>query len=467
MLDFMEINENRSKKRGDMQETIEIYPDFILQNSNDLMIRGGDFYAIWVEDKGMWSTNQDDAVKLIDRELRQYRKHNLPEDARVKIKTMRSASSGTIDKWHKYCQKQMWDNYIMLDEKLIFSNTKVEKTDYASKRLSYPLEYCDISGYEKLISTLYEPEERHKIEWAIGAIVSGDSKWIQKFMVLYGAVGAGKSTMLNIIEKLFDGYCGVFTAKDLGSSTNAFALEAFRNNPLVAIQHDGDLSRIEDNTRLNSLVSHEKMMVNAKFEKEYSASFKCFLFMGTNKPVKITDAKSGLIRRLIDVVPSGKKLPVKEYNQIVQQIDFELGGIAKHCLDVYLEAPDYYDHYIPLAMLGASNSFYNFMLDNYCKFKQDDGVGANVAWKMYCQYVEDAKIPYPLSKMTFINELSSYFRDKGDRGKAPDGTNPRNYYSGFKTEMFENDIGGEKKNESGEPEEDGWIKLVPANEGGE
>ena len=68
--------------------------------------------------------------------------------------------------------------------------------------------------------------------------------------------------MLNIVEKLFEGYCGTFDSKALGSSSNAFALEAFKSNPLIAIQHDGDLSHIEDNTRLNSLVSHETMMVN-------------------------------------------------------------------------------------------------------------------------------------------------------------------------------------------------------------
>lgn len=85
---------------------------------------------------------------------------------------------------------------------------------------------------------------------------------LQKFMVLYGAAGTGKSTVLNIIQQLFDGYYSVFDAKALGSSSNSFALEAFKTNPLVAIQHDGDLSRIEDNTRLNSLVSHELMTVN-------------------------------------------------------------------------------------------------------------------------------------------------------------------------------------------------------------
>lgn len=50
--------------------------------------------------------------------------------------------------------------------------------------------------------------------------------------------------------------------------------------------------------------------------------------MGTNKPVKITDGKSGLIRRLIDVSPSGNKLNPREYKEAMDQVAFELGGIA-------------------------------------------------------------------------------------------------------------------------------------------
>ena len=81
-------------------------------------------------------------------------------------------------------------------------------------------------------------------------------------MVLYGAPGTGKSTVLDIIQQLFEGYFAVFDAKALGSPSASFALEAFKTNPLVAIQHDGDLSKNEDNSRLNSLVSHELMTVN-------------------------------------------------------------------------------------------------------------------------------------------------------------------------------------------------------------
>jgi len=405
MIDFLKISTRNPKK-----DVVEIYPKFIVGKSADLMIRGGDFYAIWIEELGLWSTDEEDAIRLIDGELKKYSDdYKKTHDCIVKTLYLWDSDSGMIDKWHRYCQKQQRDSFHMLDENLIFSNSETNKKDYASKRLNYPLEPGDISAYEKLISTLYSEEERQKIEWAIGSIISGDSKHIQKFMVLYGAAGTGKSTILNIIQQLFEGYYSVFDAKALGSSSNSFALEAFKTNPLVAIQHDGDLSKIEDNTRLNSLVSHELMTVNEKFKSTYSSRFKCFLFMGTNKPVKITDAKSGLIRRLIDVSPSGNKLSPKEYKQIMKQVTFELGHIAYHCQEVYLSDPGLYDDYIPISMLGASNDFYNFIIDSYHIFLKDDGTTLKAAWEMYKTYCDEAKVPYPFSQRNFKEELKNYF----------------------------------------------------------
>lgn len=434
MIDFLMIS-TRSKNKG----TIEIYPKFIIKKSSDLMIRGGDFYAIWIEELGLWSTDEQDALQLIDRELDRYYEENRKKfEGHVTVLHMWDAESGMIDAWHKYCQKQMRDSFNMLDEKLIFSNNETTKKDYASKRLTYPLEKGDISAWDKLIGTLYSKEERHKIEWSIGAIVTGDSKNIQKFMVLYGSAGTGKSTILNIIQKLFDGYYSVFDAKALGSTSNSFALESFKSNPLVAIQHDGDLSKIEDNTRLNSLVSHELMTVNEKFKAAYSNRFKAFLYMGTNKPVKITDGKSGLIRRLIDVSPSGNKLSPKEYKTIMQKIDFELGSIAYHCKEVYLNSKGAYDDYIPITMMGASNDFYNFVIDSYFVFKKEDGVTLKQAWEMYKTYCEDSKVPYPFAKRVFKEELKNYFWDYKERFRI-EGTDDRvrSYYSGFRTDKFE------------------------------
>lgn len=436
MLDFLMVS-TRSPKKG----TTEIYPKFRVGKTKDLMIRGGDFYAVWIEELGLWSTDEQDVLSLIDAELKRYTDdYPKSQDEIVRTKYMWDSESGMIDHWHKYCQKQMRDSFNALDENLIFSNAETKKTDYASKRLSYPLEEGDYSSYDKLMSVLYSEEERRKIEWAIGAIVTGDSKSIQKFLVLYGAAGTGKSTVLNIIQKLFEGYYSVFDAKALGMSNNSFALEAFKTNPLVAIQHDGDLSKIEDNTRLNSLVSHEYMTVNEKFKSTYTSRFKCFLFMGTNRPVKITDAKSGLIRRLIDVSPSGNKLGPKEYKAIMKRIDFELGAIAWHCRDVYLSDPGRYDNYLPTTMFGASNDFYNYILECYSTFERENGITLKSAWEMYRTYCDDAKVPYPQSQRIFKEELKNYFTDYKERCVLPDGTRVRNWYSGFKTDIFDNEI---------------------------
>ena len=153
--------------------------------------------------------------------------------------------------------------------------------------------------------------------------------------------------------------------------------------------------------------------------------FKCFLFMGTNKPVKITDGKSGLIRRLIDVHPSGRKLSPKEYKSIVKQVSFELGAIASHCLEVYSADPGYYDDYIPLEMLGASNDFYNFVIDAFSVFKREDGTTLRAAWEMYKTYCDEAKVPYPYSQRNFKEELKNYFWEFEDSFDLDDGSKVR------------------------------------------
>ncbi len=426
MVDFLIISVRQNKKGVDIYPKFKLYP-----KSQDLMIRGGDFYAVWLEEKGLWSTNEDDALNIIDIELQKATEAYKAKHPDTIVNTLFTwdSSTGSIDTWHKYCQKQKRDSFEMLDETLVFSNSEINKKDYASKRLPYPLEDGNIDAYNKLISTLYDEENRHKLEWAIGSIVVGDSKTIQKFMVLYGAAGTGKSTILNIIQDLFEGYYSVFDARALGSGNNSFALEPFKCNPLVAIQHDGDLSKIEDNTRLNSLVSHELMTVNEKFKSTYSNRFKCFLFMGTNKPVKITDAKSGLIRRLIDVSPTGNKIPTMEYRRLVKQAKFELGPIAWHCREVYLEDPQFYDDYVPTSMMSASNDFYNFVYDSFYIFKKQNGTTLKAAWEMYKTYCDDTNMSYPVSRRVFKEELKNYFESYDDRLYLEDGSRARCYYN--------------------------------------
>lgn len=426
-----------------------ISPEFLLYNSAELMIRNGDFYAVWLEDRGLWSTNEDDLIELIDNATmdyaREYKEKEARIDEKVRIRLMRYAKSGLINEWHRYCHDQARDFFRPLNEKVVFANDKPNKKDYASWRLNYALMEGPCPAYDKIMSTLYSPEERRKLEWAIGSIVCGDSKTIQKFIVLYGSAGTGKSTFLNIVQKLFQAgeenddpkyYC-VFDAKALGSGDNRFSLEPFRTNPLIAIQHDGDLSRIEDNTKLNSIVSHERMVMDSKGKSTYEFQPKAFLLLGTNRPVKITDAKSGLLRRLIDVSPSGEKLKPAEYRKLYSQIDFELGAIAWHCREVYLSDPRRYDSYIPISMMRASNDFYNFVSDNYFEFKKNNGTTLTAAYALYNDYCTRANVPSfaKKSRMLFAEELKNYFEEFNER-VTMDGSRIRSYYQGFKYEIF-------------------------------
>jgi len=432
-VDFYQIVE-RPGRGG----SLEIYPDFKACRSKDLMIRGKAFYAIWDEDKHIWSTDEYDVQRLIDKELDEYKTERIATWAgKIEVKSMLSYSSNMWKNYRNFL-REMSDCSKQLDANLTFLNTDVKKSDHVSRRLPYPLEEGPIVAYDELMSTLYNVSERAKLEWAIGAIVSGDAKHIQKFIVLYGEAGSGKSTFLNIVQKLFEGYYTAFEAKALTGNNNSFSTEPFKLNPLVAIQHDGDLSKIEDNTKLNSIISHEEMTMNEKYKPSYTARSNAFLFMGTNKPVKITDAKSGVIRRLIDVAPSGEKLSSKKYHTLMSQIDFELGAIANHCLQTYREmGKNYYNSYRPLQMIYQTDVFFNFVESYYHILKEQNGVALSQAYDMYKQYCDEALADFKLPRHKFREELKSYFKNFHEVFRL-EGKQVRSYYELFLSTKFQN-----------------------------
>lgn len=417
---------------------IEVYPDFKICRSRDLMVKGKTFCAIWDEEAGLWSTDIYDAQRLIDKELDDYASKLV--DGKVKVQHLSSFNNTQWMTFLKY-MGALGDNYKLLDRKITFMNEKPNKTDYISRKLEYAVEPKDTPAYTELTTTLYEPEEIEKFEWIIGSIIAGDSRSIQKFLVFYGATGTGKSTIIHIIEKLFDGYFTTFNAKALGNSGSEFAMEPFRLNPLVAIQHDGDLSRIEDNTRLNSITSHESMTINIKHKSMYMDTFTSMLIMGTNKPVKITDAQSGIIRRLIDVTPKGVKIPVRKYDKLFSQVQFELGGIAQHCLDVYRKlGKNYYNNYIPMSMIQKTDVFFNYIKEYYDEYVEAEYVTLKKAWADYKEYCEFASIKYDMPMYKFREELKEYFINFDERVKFRDDTWGRNVFSGFKASKIYIDV---------------------------
>src|SRR3954462_13000020 len=430
-MDFYQIQVGETKEKS-----LESYPDFVVGRSADLMVQGGRFYAIWDPEKGLWSRDEYDVQRIVDEALVQEKEKLQRETGqRHTVKSMRSFGSSSWARFRKF-MAHISDNSKPLDRALMFANTDVKKSDYASKRLPYAMAEGDISAWDELMSVLYSPVERAKIEWAIGSVIAGDSKKIQKFLVFYGPPGTGKSTVLNIMQKLFEGYTTAFDGKALGSSNAQFATEAFRYNPLVAIQHDGNLSRIEDNARLNSIVAHEQMTMNEKYKASYSSRIDAMLFLGSNQPVKISDAKSGIIRRLIDIHPTGVKFGGKHYHALMAQIEFELGAIAHHCLSIYLSmGKNFYNSYRPLEMMLQTDVFFNFIESYFDVFKGQDYTTLKQAYLLYKEYCTESGIERPLPQYKMREELRNYFDEFKDRVEI-DGVMVRSVYRGFTANKF-------------------------------
>lgn len=387
---------------------LEVYPKFKNLISKDLMVRGKDFYAFWDADTNFWSRDENRLFQIIDSQLKAKAEEVVTNGEKVNIKYMWDDDSGSVRKWRKYLDGSR-DNFKPLDSKIIFANTQVKKSDYASRRLSYSLEKGDCSAWDELIGKLYSPDERAKLEWAIGAIIAGDSKRIQKFLVLYGRPGAGKSTIIRIIEDMFFGYTATFDAKALASVSNQFAAEAFSSNPLVALQHDGDLSRIADNSTLNAIVSHDTMLVNEKYKKPYSVKPQSFLIMGTNNRVQITGTQSGLIRRLIDVTPTGERFPEDYFDMLIEHINYELGAVAYHCLQTYKSmGRGYYTSYRPTKMMRSTNPVFNFVEMYLDELKAPEGISRSRAWTLYKEFCEETNNK-PGKMQEFTDELSTFF----------------------------------------------------------
>ena len=421
-------------------ETIE--PQFHMDYTKYVMTQGKDIYAIWDENTGLWVTadslsqNANTSVeqefyRLTDEYVERAVAETYGPDCEIKVNKLRSSNH----LWRKSAEffRYSGNRFQLFDRKMVFANDVVEREDFVTRRVPYALGPGECRAWNEIVGTLYSPDERMKLEWAIGALVTNEAQNLQKFFALFGAPGTGKSTIFRIMEKLFPGYTIAFDAAALGNRQDSFSTEVFRNNPLVAIQDDGDLSKINDNTLLNSIVSHEPILLKQKYQTPIEVSLAALLFVATNSPIRITDANAGILRRLIDVHPTGKRIAPDRYLYLMDtQIDFELGAIAYHCAEVFNDlGRNVYDKYISTAMMSKTNAFYNFVFDNQDYLEDQEGITLTRAYDLYKLWCDEAGETYVLRRMQFREELSAYFDSYHDRYMV-NGERQRSVFLGFK-----------------------------------
>lgn len=429
-MDFFEpiVTEMQGRK-------LRVEANYLISRYTDIMIKGGDFYAIYDKSRGLWSTDINDAVEIIDSILFDYAKE-IRNDPKyngylITVKSLRNSTSKGMLDFKQWYQKLAPDRFDWLDGKIIFANDETEKSDYATFKLPYNMAEGDTSAWDELTDKLYSPEEKRKIEYGIGSVISGASKTLQKFFIFVGDAGTGKSTILGIINEMFKGYTATIDVESIGMGKD-FALETLSNNPLIAIEDDVELDKIEQNSRLNSIVSHENITVNEKHKKQYQAKFRSMIFVGANREVRITDARSGLLRRIIDIEPTGEKFERREYDELMARIPFEYGAIADKCLKVFMEDPGYYNKYYPVKMIRATNNLYNYVEECYKDILDEyNGTTLPIAWDSYKRYCELSDMKYPLDRLKFKIYLKDYF-DQFNTDTERNGKRLYNYYSGFR-----------------------------------
>ena len=412
MFDFLKVVKTYQKERYHYK------PTFIVKSSiKDIMTRGGAFYAIFDEETGYWTKSKPRAIELIDKQVREYAAKDAGPEAMADtmhgphIQYMADSSNMLSTQFDRFC-KTMGDNWIALDQKMIFSNTEVKKHDYASKCLDYPLVESPTPYYDALVSVLYSPDEQEKWEWAVGAMISGEQNKIQKMFAFYGEPGTGKSTIISKIfaDQIFGGldmgYAVKFEANNVVGG-DSFGTDFLENDSVLVYDDDAELGIINCRSTLNKIISHESIRVNCKFKAPFMTKSNCMIFIGSNDPIQLSP-NSGMKRRLIDIRPTGILVDADTYDDCMEHIPFEKSGIAWRCLQVYkTKGRHYYDHYVAEDMLNRTSPFHNFVTENVMELK--DGVSLAKAYDLYVAYAESCKFKNIIVRYKFRDTLKLYF----------------------------------------------------------
>ena len=222
-MDFIRVG---SKENRD--GTREFFPSLQVLKSEDLVIRGGQFVALWNEELGLFTRHIYDAADIIDTAFAKLVSDKVrPGDV---IKKVRSFDNQIFSRMLALV-RSVGDMGPDLDQKIIFADHVPSKADAATFKMTYNMSDSPCTAWDTLVDVLYSQHEKLKIEWAIGSIFSGDSAYkLQKMYVFYGPPGTGKSTIMNIIAKLFQGHTAIFSAYEMGRRDSQFSLEQDRKS---------------------------------------------------------------------------------------------------------------------------------------------------------------------------------------------------------------------------------------------
>lgn len=410
---FLTYQKTRLSNRAE-QYKLDI--DFSLNGSNDVICKGGDIVAYWNEYTQSWEP-KDSLYAYAKQFLDQMAKEELANhpDQMIIVANPMLISSGASVRLEKFI-KALPESPVLFNQKIIWKGDPIEKRDYSTVQMPYSLVDAPCPCYDALMSVLYNPEDRTMLEWVAGAALCNEGGKIEKFVYLEGDPGSGKSTFLNILSKVVGPYGKNIRAEGFVSSSDGFATAELKDAPLVGIQHDGDLSKVEQNVVLNNIVSHEPVRINDKYSKAYYMRMNMLMFIASNEPLRLTSSNSGLLRRCLDPVPTGKLLPREKYDTYMAGIDDERGAIANRFISVYKElGPRIYGPYKSSRLVKNGNQLgYWVQRERDSEWHRKGECLLSDEYAMYNESCVRNNVKNPMSKAFFERQLAFFWNETSE-----------------------------------------------------
>jgi energy-coupling factor transporter ATP-binding protein EcfA2 len=144
------------------------------------------------------------------------------------------------------------------------------------------------TAYEELVSVLYDEKDRKALEWAIGsALHLGPGKTV----VIHGAPGTGKSTILKIVDKIFEGTTLVDTVDD-----DTEVVEVKHAYLFLGALHPVDLEELEGREDVILVSTSGRVHTQARYQQLVHEIY--------DNPDEITFIAQACVKRFRDMGPT-------------------------------------------------------------------------------------------------------------------------------------------------------------------
>lgn len=234
-----------------------------------------------------------------------------------------------------------------------------------------------------------------------------DTRLFDKFFILLGEGGTGKSTFLNMIGKLLGPQnVSHLTIHELNHQFLLPELSGKKANLGDDIEHGA----LENCAILKKLVANEPVEVNKKFQNPFTLINNATLIFTANKMPYISERTSGIYRRLM-IIPMNVKIQNTDFEFISKLGDVDMEYLLNRAVRALQEmlkrnsfiSPRSVEDELKVYIRYQSNSL-TFLFDrNYDAFKVN-GVSETALYEEYKVYCFDNGLKAQ-SKQNFVSDV--------------------------------------------------------------